>query len=62
MNILEHYVTKIYSERKIEECKYGEWWRLVVDVDCYGAKECKTEIIVDAEQYNDIKTKGYYMA
>ena len=62
MNILEHYVSKIWSEHKVEECQFGDLWEMVVDVNCYGAKEHKKHIYVDAEQYNDIKNKGYYMA
>ena len=62
MNILEHYVSKIWSEYKIEECQFCDLWRMIVDVDCYGTKEYKKQIYVNAEQHNDIKNKGYYMA
>ena len=61
MNILEHHVTKIWSEEMVKECTLGGLWKMVVDEDCYGAKHVKKHILVNAEQYQSIKEKGFYM-
>lgn len=61
MNLVEVYVTKIYSE-KIHQKNMNTVFELVVDTDCYGQKENRKTIWVSVSDYNMIREKGYYLA
>ena len=61
MNLLEHYVTNITHEERIE--KNGMlFFKVVCDVDCYGNKAIQTEVLLTEDDYAEVKSKGYYFA
>lgn len=59
MNLLEHYIEKIHSEKPLEDNPD------LIEVDftynCHGSIERKTDIMFK-EQWDIIKEKGYFMA
>lgn len=60
MNLLEHYIQEIHHT----ELKHINNWDLVeVDLtyDCYGITERKIKLFWP-EEWEEIKTKGYFMA
>ena len=61
MNILEHYVTNITSERVLYYLD-TDVYVLVADVICYGNIEKQKEIHLTSLEYNMVKEKGYYLA
>lgn len=60
MNLVETYVTKIYTERLVEECNFP-LYELVADTNCYGRIERKKRFFVNESDYKSIKEKGYYL-
>ena len=60
MNLVETYVTKIWSERLVEECNFP-LYELVAETDCWGRKEHKKHLFVNEADYKSIKEKGYYL-
>lgn len=71
MNLLEHYIEKIYSERDVTEefdKKISQRrepnekvFLLDIEVDCYGIKERVERYFYEGE-LKEAKAKGYYMA
>lgn len=69
MNLLEHYVEKIYREEDVtEDFKDESWYKpnekvylLDMDVVCYGMKQRVQKIFFETE-YLSMKQNGYYMA
>lgn len=61
MNLVEVWVTRIYSE-KIQQINMNTMFELVVDTDCYGCKETRKTIMVSVSDYNMIRENGYYLA
>lgn len=69
MNLLEHYVLKIYSEKDITDKfefhvgyrPFEKLYLLDMEIECYGKRERVQKKCYEAE-YNAIKNKGYYLA
>lgn len=69
MNLLEHYIEKVYSVKDITKeyekstgCKPDEpFLKIDLKYDCYGNKERKT-VYYYASQWEKIRKKGYFMA
>ena len=61
MNLIEHYIQKILSE-KIKVNPYTNKLCCVVKmiVDCYG-NTSEVNTIFDAEEWERIKKQGYYL-
>lgn len=68
MNLLENYITKIHSVKPCEE----EWTKekefedvefVIVDIttNCYGREE-RIERIFRKDCWEDVESKGYFMA
>ena len=65
MNLLEHYVEKIYSvedvtkefEEKIGYAPHEKLYKVDMDINCYGVKKSMFE-----KEYLFMKKNGYYMA
>ena len=69
MNILEHYIEKIYSKKNITE-EYRKkvnnsitekYYVVDIKYDCYGSVSRDKKIMSESE-YNDMIEKGYFMA
>lgn len=69
MNLLEHYIEKVYRETDVTEkfgnhlgCSNNERYIDVeMDIDCYGARERVHKIFPESE-WKEVKLNGYYMA
>lgn len=69
MNLLEHYIEKIYSETEITEefakeighKPHERLFKLDMDISCYGHKERVKTILFESE-LKQAKENGYYMA
>lgn len=69
MNLLEHYIEKIYSEKDVtEEFKekighepHERLFLLDMDVNCHGCQERVQKRFFESE-LNFAKKNGYYMA
>lgn len=64
MNLLEHYIKHIYSEKEIHLVWDGKKHTLIVvdmDIDCYGREE-KVQEHFFPEDWEHIKEQGFYMA
>lgn len=69
MNLLEHYVEKIYSEKDITQEfeektaiePYEKVYLVDMDVNCYGVMERVQKDMFETE-YKLMKQNGYYMA
>lgn len=69
MNLLEHYIEKIYSkedvtdefEKKIGHKPHERLYLLDIDVNCYGRKERIKKRFFESE-LNFAEKNGYYMA
>lgn len=69
MNLLEHYVEKIYSvedvtkefEKKIGHTPHENLYKVDMDINCYGVKERVKKSMFEKE-YLFMKKNGYYMA
>lgn len=69
MNLLEHYVEKIYSvadvteefEKKIGHKPHEKLYKVDMDINCMGNKERVTKSLFEKE-YLFMKQNGYYMA
>lgn len=69
MNLLEHYIEKVYRETDITEkfrsridCSGDERYiEVEMDVDCYGVKE-NVRMIFSESEWRKAKHEGYYMA
>jgi hypothetical protein len=60
MNLLEHYIKEIISEKCVR--KYDEdWVEVKLIIKCYGVTEEKTKLFL-REDWEKIKSQGYYMA
>lgn len=69
MNILEHYIEKIYSKKDITE-EYRKkvnnsitekYYVVDIKYDCYGSIS-RDKKIMSKSEYNDMIEKGYFMA
>lgn len=64
MNLLEHYILKVYEETPIKTPSFDrsdrEWLKVKFKCCCYGIST-----IVDdyypVDEWNEIKERGYYM-
>ena len=69
MNLLEHYIDKIYSEKDVTDeftehvghTPYERLFLVDMDIDCYGVKERVQEHMFES-RLKEAKEKGYYMA
>lgn len=62
MNLLEHYIDEIISEKKIQNPYNGNgYYRVNAIVDCYGHKEEVTKTFL-IDEWKKVKEQGYYMA
>ena len=69
MNLLEHYVGKIYSvedvtkefEEKNGHAPNEKLYKVDMDINCYGVKERVKKCMFEKE-YLFMKQNGYYMA
>lgn len=69
MNLLEHYIEKIYNETEITEefekaigyKPYERYFIVEMDIDCYGHKERVKKSLFESE-LKQAKENGYYMA
>lgn len=69
MNLLEHYVEKIYSvtdvtkefENEIGHKSHEKLYKVDMDINCMGIKERVTKSLFEKE-YLSMKQNGYYMA
>lgn len=60
MNVVETYVSNITKTEKIQE-KFGDYYKLTADTDCYGRKENQRIFTVNEHEYKSIIEKGYYL-
>jgi len=60
MNLLEHYIDEIISEKK-RKTQYGtDIVEVEMIIDCYGVKEHTTHMFLSSE-WEQAKKNGYYM-
>lgn len=59
MNVVETYVGNITKAEKIQE-KWGDYYKLIADTDCYGRKDKQKIFTVSKSDYEMILEKGYY--
>lgn len=68
MNLLEHYIEKIYSvtdvteefEKEIGHKSHEKLYKVDMDINCMGNKERVTKSLFEKE-YIFMKQNGYYM-
>ena len=69
MNLLEHYVEKIYGvedvtkefEERIDHAPHEKLYEVDMDINCYGVKKRVKKRLFEKE-YLFMKKNGYYMA
>jgi hypothetical protein len=66
MNLLENYIEEVISvEPYVSDWTklfpIRDFWKVVIIANCYGNKQESTHIW-DTEQWNKIKSDGYYWA
>lgn len=60
MNLVEKYVSNITDVEEVDT-EWGYYYKIKCDTNCYGQKMLNTEISVVQDEYNMIKSKGYYL-
>ncbi len=62
MNLVETWITKIHSVKKLTDpdLKF-DLWEVVADTDCYGCKEEKKVLHLFRSEIRMIHDKGYYL-
>ncbi len=62
MNLLEHYIVDILSEKKVLNMENGkEYYHVIAVVDCYGGKE-QINRLFTVDEWEQAKEKGYFWA
>lgn len=64
MNLIEHYITKIFYEKPFPTPKFDEqnrkWVYVEFECNCYGRIACRRNIY-PIDEWEEIKKKGYFL-